>query len=916
MTSAPTWWSIRRSTVASTRHYNIASMMLCWMLLFCKPPTTMAASLSLDPQQPSYTHLEEQRNDDETSTPQQQHAEAKSTEMNQNVLFQVQASVTVTLSNDDDGGDYDNTNFVDFDPRPWMDDSKSFILTIDEVLEEGGNGGDDTTKPQGTNDPFQMEQPLKLSWEILNNTTLSSSASTIILKGEATLSMLFPLEDATTTTLGGSQAAADRTLIVTLWEDDVDTDDDVELLPPTMLTRRLANLPKKVLEFKTRQSKLVPVELHASGPFVKVQLDTFTTYSLPHFLENKKGGFHHGKQTQSEAGGAWSWTLYGCTALASWIWFWVSQRKSASAIQNNTGEAREPLDGSVGDEGNKRDHVDEQEECSVEDEDPHALAEKDQLSYEGDSSGSSDCGSACKIDRPPKVVRDSPHTIIPKDLAFLSRPDGTPSSNSKRAIWKCDQNKDNSKFSKRASKLPPKEIFADMESNTVGETTMPVVGQSKKVPPSSGAKYTAKMPAHSSATRVTAPVDGNVFEETTRAQASPPVVIARKDEKMLPTSMDSGSTETDEDHKAKTNPAEHTEAKTVESKREPRVTKSRAVFDNGCLASTASTEGTNCRPRCLLNSESCFLTHLLCLFFIIIITTDCANATGEAGIIGAPSKVHDDHTNDLSRLNLTSLEAPEKADKQGANDPPQEEKAASTTGIGELPVVAKHDKQEQTSLVMSDKRGRNTHVGDMENNNWLRRLKKRGNIHIDDKAVSEGKSSQEEDHPSHQKDDAATNPFVSALPVGNESSESDGSQDLGAQKKYNRNLSFASANVETGSAKEEDDDFAYPDSSDSPTGKPEGRVTPSTDGSRKRLSSSQSDTIDTAGTAISDVVSRVAKKRRKRRRISLDTADKLLLPGVGPSKSLKWAAENVMSQSWNSGRRRSKSKSKASSKSA
>lgn len=840
MTSAPTWWSIRRSTVASTRHYNIPSMMLCWMLLFCKPPTTMAVPLSLDPQQPSYTHLEEQRNDDETSTPQQQHAEAKSTEMNQNVLFQVQASVTATLSNDDDGGDYDNTNFVDFDPRPWMDDSKSFILTIDEVLEEGGNGGDDTTKAQGTNDPFQMEQPLKLSWEILNNTTLSSSASTIILKGEATLSMLFPLEDATTTTLGGSQAAADRTLIVALWEDDVDTDDDVELLPPTMLTRRLANLPKKVLEFKTRQSKLVPVELHASGPFVKVQLDTFTTYSLPHFLENKKGGFHHGKQTQSEAGGAWSWTLYGCTALASWIWFWVSQRKSASAIQNNTGEAREPLDGSVGDEGNKRDHVDEQEECSVEDEDPHALAEKDQLSYEGDSSGSSDCGSACKIDRPPKVVRDSPHTIIPKDLAFLSRPDGTPSSNSKRAIWKCDQNKDNNKFSKRASKLPPKEIFADMESSTVGETTMPVVGQSKKVAPSSGAKYTAKMPAHSSATRVTAPVDGNVFEETTRAQASPPVVIARKDEKMMPTSMDSGITETDENHKAKTNPVELTEAKTVESKREPRVTKPRAVFDNCCLASTASTEGTNCHPRCLLNSESCFLTHLLCLFFIIIITTDCANATGEAGIIGAPSKVHDDHTSDLSRLNLTSLEAPEKTDKQGAN----------------------------------------------------------------------------EDHPSHQKDDAATNPSVSALPVGNESSECDGSQDLGAQKKYNRNLSFASANVETGSAEEEDDDFAYPDSSDSPTGKPEGRVTPSTDGSRKRLSSSQSDTIDTAGTAISDVVSRVAKKRRKRRRISLDTADKLLLPGVGPSKSLKRAAENVMSQSWNSGRRRSKSKSKASSKSA
>ena len=269
----------------------------------------------------------------------------------------------------------------------------------------------------------------------------------------------------------------------------------------------------------------------------------------------------------------------------------------------------------------------------------------------------------------------------------------------------------------------------------------------------------------------------------------------------------------------------------------------------------------------------------------------------------------------MARLNLTLLEAPEKADEQGASAPLPVEEAAPTTGIGELSGAAILDTEEQTTQVKSYKRGRNTHGGYNENNNWLQRLKNRGSIHLD-KAVLDGKSSHEEEHPSQQEDDAATKPSASALPVGNESSESEGSQDLGTQKRDNHCLPFASANVETDPVEEDYDEFGFPDSSGSPVGKPEGRVTPSTDGSRKRPSPSQSDTIDTADTAMSDVVSRVAKKRRKRMRISLDTANKLLLPGVGPSRSLKQAAENVMSKSWKSGRRRTKSKSKASSKSA
>ena len=633
MASAPTWLFIRRSTVPSARHSNnIRSTMLCWtLLLFVGTAWAAESSLLIDPQQQqqsssSITHLEEQRNGDEEPTQHQQaKAKHKATEVNQNVLFQVQASVTVTLSTNDDDDDDDQSSvrdhdaeFVDFDLlRPWMDESKSFILTIDELLEEGGDDNDKHTTAQGTNDPFQMEQPLKLSWEMPHNATNTASSSAIIVKGEATLSMLFPLEDISTTTRG-SKSAADRTLIVTLWEDDIvlNEDDDREVLPPTMLTRRLANLPRKVLEFKTQQSKLVPVELHASGPFVKVQLDAFTTYHLPHFLsENNKGEFHRGRQKQTRGGGSggWSWTLYGCTAFASWVWFLVSQRKSASDIQNAE-EVRQQLEDSVVDEDNVHNPDNEQEEVSVEEDDPHALAEKDQLSYEGDSSASSDCGSACKIDRPPKVVRDSPEQShnIPKDLAFLSRLDGTPSSNSKRAIWKCDQNKD-SKLSKRASKLPPKEIFAAMESSTVAAAAMRAPDHSKSVSPPSTAQHAAKMPAEMvkttvaqkdySVVKATAPVNGKVSVAIAKAQATPPAVIAKEKEKMSPPARDSETSKPDKKHRSKTNPAELAEA--AESERELQVPEARAIFDDGGLMST---KGMSYHHRCLLFWESHILT--------------------------------------------------------------------------------------------------------------------------------------------------------------------------------------------------------------------------------------------------------------------------------------------------------------------
>ena len=779
--------------------------------------------------------------------------------INQNVLLQIRVSVTATFSFDGAPVDaYDWTS-------QWLDDSKQYILTVDDI-----NDSDDDDD-QNPNDFFPLEQPLKFTWEMVNTTSTITNvtSSSLGLMGDATLSMLFPLEPNDPSKPDKISNSA-RMLLVALWEDGPWPDGDDSQHQhhhhqdaPKLLARRLANLPKKVLEFKTRESKLVPVELHANGPFVKVDVEAITMIPSPDsVLQDHRSTFFENHPSKPSRTPVWLWIFYSCTAAGSWLCCLFYNRKeflSAKANQEATANGA-PIDNT----STGHQYHNEEEEYL------HALAEKDQLSYEAESSSSDGEVSVYKIYRPPKVVRDSPHhPLVPQDLEFLSRNKNTQVSQSKRAIWKVHQDPSNYE----AATLPSEIIVPSSISNKSPDE---VLNQQKQF---TMANYSGDVHAN-------VEWGGAKAEKVIQTAVHPPVA-SMSDETIQP--------------------------KMVTSEAAGAMTTSTIAITNDLAHLPFKVLACSYRRDMPANQTNMSADILVSNATVSSSTSTLAvdKATPNNTTLSAPNHYDSpqffEHAEGTTRSTTKAVDpnnvpsVKPRALLKSSSDPEQEGSARQSISATLLPspqfkgcVVRSTQNQtkpqrrkNKEELIESDPTSssssssslpiatfnQNTTNGD---SNWLRRRsrKKRGNTHLHQPTTTP-QSGREKVEPSSP-------------------------------------TSFASRRARQYEDHEEsEDDFAFPDSSTSSSKKRlQSRVTPSTAGSRKRRSCSQSDTITTVDSshahAVESKIARAKKKRRKRK--SLAKANLLSLPNIQPSKQLESAAERVMGTGWNVSRRKSKSR--------
>lgn len=353
----------------------------------------------------------------------------------EHLLLQIHVSVLVRVLHPSGSETFKNEFYSRL-----INESKNFIVTIDDLADGNNDMATDHHDSHGklAQTDLEMEHWLSFSWKWYNESNLEWS----MLKGQTTLSLMVPLLLSAET--DGSDRAV-RTKIVTLWEDDID--DSIVMKPPTLLRRRLANIPQTAKGLNTNPNKKKCPGSSTPGPLVQVHLDATTTFTTAE-SESERGDSSsdvlYPPETNAEG-------FFGFNGALSVIWMCVTMLSSVAWYRRQTEHSdphehvercstdNEEIDRGISSQMHGDGDWDEndKENGGNNDDDNYRTLHREKMSYEEDSSNNSECDDECKIYRPPKLVRQSlPHATIPEDLSFMKRSEATQSSSSNCAVWK------------------------------------------------------------------------------------------------------------------------------------------------------------------------------------------------------------------------------------------------------------------------------------------------------------------------------------------------------------------------------------------------------------------------------------------------------------------------------------------------
>ncbi|CAB9508243.1 expressed unknown protein [Seminavis robusta] len=209
-----------------------------------------------------------------------------------NTLLRVKVSVQLEalLPKDDIGVEYwflrEEDNFNISQVAAAIDERRAYIVTVDELrpVQEREDNVDESSSSSRMIDTIDddtiPEKYLSLPWEAASTTNKGSP----VFNGDVSLSYLLPFRDGSSTT---------RTLLVSLWEDKPLGETDLHWKPPTMLARRLVNIPSGTQTVASRHPTAI-----IQRSFVEIELEAKTSIVWP--VEKSRG-----KQLRDQQGNSW-----------------------------------------------------------------------------------------------------------------------------------------------------------------------------------------------------------------------------------------------------------------------------------------------------------------------------------------------------------------------------------------------------------------------------------------------------------------------------------------------------------------------------------------------------------------------------------------------------------------------------------